>query len=459
MSTTSDPPAGAPGGASRATVRLRSSAWVFAAQIGKTALSIPLGILLARTLGAAGKGEISVVQTASGLAVAVLHLGLPSAVMWLAAQGRASGRQTVALGALGALAVAALGGALALGIGPIRAAHLIGIERGALLGLAVLATAPSMLTYFTDAWLVGRGQVRLTQLTDVAALVAQLGVLAALAMTRQLGVASALVTWLAVTGAAAAVKALLVLRDPQAGAGWSPREVWAEGKGYGVRAWLGSTVNLLSLRQDVLILAALAGPRAVGIYTVGVTAAELAWYVPNALQSVATAKFSAEADSLELARRLNRSVWPLTLACCIGVLVVVAPLLPLVYGPTFRASILPLALLLPGILATSMSSALAAWLAGRGHPGDPALASLVNMLVNIAANLALVPRLGAAGAALASSISYAAGSAVILWRFSKRSQSGPLAALWPRRSDWDAIAPMMAAPFRQLRPVVRVNGE
>lgn len=467
MPTTSEPPEGgapvigpvaASAAGTPANVRLRGSAWVLAAQVGKTALSIPLGILLARTLGASGKGAISVVQTAAAVAVAVLHFGLPSAVMWLAARGHASGRQTVAMG------TALAGSSLVLGVlavsvlGMDHIAARLGLQPPGLLVFAVLGLVPSMLGYFTDAWLVGRGRVRSTQIVDVSALVAQVAILAALALLHRLTPAAALVVWLVSTAAATFAKAGIVLADRSAGAAWSPGPLWTQGRAYGIQSWLGSTVNLLSLRQDVLILAAIAGTGAVGIYTIGVTAAELAWYVPNALQSVATAKFSAEEDSLELARRLNRSVWPVTLLLCLAILAGVAPLLPLVYGPAFRASILPLALLLPGILATSMSSSLAAWLAGRGYPGDPALANLVNMVVNVIANLALVPRLGAAGAALASSISYTAGAALILWRFTKRSGSTPAETLLPRRSDVTAIAAMMTAPFRNLRPV-RMNGE
>jgi O-antigen/teichoic acid export membrane protein len=225
--------------------------------------------------------------------------------------------------------------------------------------------------------------------------------------------------------------------------------LWTEGRAYGLKAWLGSTVNLLSLRQDVLLLAALAGTREVGIYTVGVAAAELAWYVPTAVQSVATAKFSAEADSLDLVQRLNRSVWPITLSTGLVVLAAGAALIPLVYGSAFRASILPLALLLPGVVATSMSSSASSWLSGTGHPEDPAAANVVNMLVNLAANVALAPRFGAAGAAIASSVSYSAAAVVILWRFRRRSRSRLRDALVPRIADLRSITGIMAGALRQ----------
>ncbi len=447
----SDSPSGeeASGTTAPASVRIRSSAWVFAAQIAKTAMSIPVGIILARVLGADGKGAVSVVQTVSALAVTLLNSGMPNAVMWLAAKGKVSARQALKMGAIFAATVVALGTAVVFAIGPSRAAQLIGLDSATLLAVAVFAMAPSMISYFEDAYLVGRGVVRDTQITDVTALGIQLVTLILLALTHHLTVAIAVSVWLACTIGAVAFKAYLALRGGRLAVEPGVRKLWTEGRAYGLKAWLGSTVSLLSLRQDVLLLAMFAGTAEVGIYTVGVAAAELAWYIPNALQGVATAKFSAEEDSLELAQRLNRSVWPFTLVFSFVVFAVAAPLIPLVYGPAFKGSILPLLFLLPGILATSMSSSLSAWLSGRGFPQDPAFANVVNMVVNLAANVVLAPRLGARGAALASSISYSAATVLIIWRFRSRSGASLYDTLIPRGSDLRAMAGIISKTLKQ----------
>jgi O-antigen/teichoic acid export membrane protein len=324
--------------------------------------------------------------------------------------------------------------------------------------MAIFATVPSMLAYFQDSYLIGRGVVRNTQLADVVALAVQLASIGVLALTHHLTVLAAVLVWLTCALGATLFKTYLALRGGPAPQEPGVAQLWAEGRVYGLKAWLGSTVNLLSLRQDVLLLAAFAGTREVGIYTVGVAAAELAWYIPNALQSVATAKFSAEEDSLALAQRLNRSVWPFTLAFSLCIVALAAPLIPIVYGSAFKASILPLVLLLPGILATSMSSSLSAYLSGRGHPEDPAFANVVNMLVNLAANVILAPRLGARGAALASSISYSAATVLIIWRFRKRTGSSLFDTLVPRGSDLQAMAGIMSRALKQrLKPDEKVD--
>ncbi|HEY5541335.1 MAG TPA: polysaccharide biosynthesis C-terminal domain-containing protein [Coriobacteriia bacterium] len=418
-----------------AAVRIRSSAWVFAAQIAKTALSIPVGIILARTLGAGGKGSVTVVQTTAAMTVALLNIGMPSAVMWLSARGKASGRGSLVLGAGFAAAAVALAGAITFVVGPQAVATRLGLSSGLLFLLAVAAIVPSMLNYFIDSYLLGRGAIRALSTIDVATLSCQLVGMAGLALTHRLTTVSALLLWLAINAAAMLWKAYLALRSDAGVRGATSGDIWRDGRTFALKSWLGNTVTMLSLRQDMLLLAMLAGTRTVGIYSISVTAAELAWYVPNALQSVATVKFAAENESTDLAARMNRSVWPFTLAFAVLVFLLVAPLIPLVYGGQFSASVLPLLFLLPGIVATSMSTSLSAWLTGRGHPQEPAMANVANMGVNLLANLALIPRFGAVGAALASTVSYTVATAVIVWRFRARTGARIVDVLVPRGSD------------------------
>jgi len=63
------------------------------------------------------------------------------------------------------------------------------------------------------------------------------------------------------------------------------------------------------------------------------------------------------------------------------------------------------------------------------------MANVTNMVVNLVANVLLIPRLGAAGAALASTISYSVGTGVIVWRFHARTGARVVDVLVPRGSD------------------------
>lgn len=437
-------------------VRMRSSAWVFGSSVFKALLSVPTGILLARVLGAAGKGSVTVVQTTASLAVALLNLGMPNAVMWLSAKGRSTGRSATAMGAIFSVLSISLVGTVALIVGPDVIADRIGLSGGAMIALALIAMAPSMVGYFVDSHLIGRGAMKLMSLVDVAMLGSQLVLMALLALLHRLTPVTAIIAWLSVISVAVLFKTARALRS-DADARRSVSDLWREGRAFGAKSWLANTVNMMSLRQDMLLLAMFSGVRAVGVYSIAVSAAELTWYLPYALQSVATVKFSAEGDDTGLVERMNRSVWPITAVFALAVFALAAPLIPLVYGGVFKASVLPLLLLLPGVIAMSMSISLSAWLTGQGHPQEAALANGVNMVVNLIANVALlrVLHMGAAGAAIASSLSYSVGTAIIVWRFHERSGARLADTLVPR---WEDVRATSTSALRAVRERIGVSG-
>jgi len=137
--------------------------------------------------------------------------------------------------------------------------------------------------------------------------------------------------------------------------------------------------------------------------------------------------------------RLGRVTWIVTALTGVAVFVVGAPLIPLVFGREFQASIVPLACILPGIVMLSMATTPGSYLAGMGHPGDLTVAASVNVAVNITANVILDPLFGATGAAIASSLSYAASAILIIVFFVRRSGAPVGELLIPRVEDFTLL--------------------
>jgi O-antigen/teichoic acid export membrane protein len=106
------------------------------------------------------------------------------------------------------------------------------------------------------------------------------------------------------------------------------------------------------------------------------------------------------------------------------------------------------------------------FLSGRGRPGTTTLVLGAGLVVNVAANLVLVPQLGINGAALASSISYSVTAVLTLAVFLRVSGRGLRETLILRRSDVAAAASAGAALLRRMRrrpgagaPAVPANAE
>jgi Na+-driven multidrug efflux pump len=77
------------------------------------------------------------------------------------------------------------------------------------------------------------------------------------------------------------------------------------------------------------------------------------------------------------------------------------------------------------------------YLTSRGHQ-FPGLAA-ASVAGNVILNALLIPTAGVAGAALASSVTYAAGSVWYIWRFGKETGCDPARLFVPRLDDIRAL--------------------
>ena len=176
-------------------------------------------------------------------------------------------------------------------------------------------------------------------------------------------------------------------------------------------------VNLVGYRVELFVLDHYEGLSAVGIYSIAMQAAEAMWLVPAAVATAVTGPAVHE--------RVDRAAVLIRDACARGLLYTVlialavgslAPfVVPFLFGDDFRGAVRPLALLLPGVVAYAPVSILVVYLSvRRGRPKLSLLVSGVGLLVTAAMSFVLIPPYGAAGAAVASAIGYAAGG-VAAW--------------------------------------------
>jgi O-antigen/teichoic acid export membrane protein len=195
--------------------------------------------------------------------------------------------------------------------------------------------------------------------------------------------------------------------------------------GYGTRAQIGGVIGLLNLRLDFLLLGALAGPAALGIYAVASKFAELLRLLPLALTYVLYPRFTS--DGPEVARIKARALMPkagaLTLGAAVPLALSAGFLLPVIYGAEFVGAVIPAYILLVGLASEGFSSVATAFLYGTGRPGLNSLAMGAGLAVTVVLDLLLVPAHGATGAAVASSVSYLTVTTVLALFFFRINRS------------------------------------
>jgi O-antigen/teichoic acid export membrane protein len=154
-------------------------------------------------------------------------------------------------------------------------------------------------------------------------------------------------------------------------------------------------------------------------------AAEAMWLIPAAMASAITAPVVH--DTPAGAARLIRSACLkglLYTAAVAVVLGVAAPfVIPPLFGDDFRGAARPLAFLLPGVVAYAPVNILVVYISIRcARPRLSLFVSIVGLVVTTAASVVLIPPYGASGAAVASTIGYAAGT-VAAWIIFERLAS------------------------------------
>lgn len=175
----------------------------------------------------------------------------------------------------------------------------------------------------------------------------------------------------------------------------------------------------LNYRVDVIILERFTNVIEVGIYSVGTNLAELIWQLPAAIGLILfsrSASSSSSQEAVERTAKLIRVIMPVLIVFGVFFWFMSPLFIRLLYGADFAESGQVIRYLLPGIIAMVLFKLIHSDLSGRGAPLFSLRVSVIALIMNVVLNFILVPKYGAVGASISSSISYMyAGVAFIIF--------------------------------------------
>jgi len=203
----------------------------------------------------------------------------------------------------------------------------------------------------------------------------------------------------------------------------------------------------LNYRIDILLIEKLRDATEVGIYSIGTSIAEQVWQLPLAVGIVVFSRTANTKDReamTETTGVLLRLSFLVSIALATVMFFVVPFLVPLIFGDEYIPSIRIIQLILPGIIMVVMFRILSGHLAGLGRPEVTLYVFLPALVLNIILNLLWIPEYGGEGAAMATNVSYAAGSIGYLLIYSRILKVPIKDILFVKKSD-----------FTQLRVMIR----
>lgn len=407
----------------------------FVTQVITAGLVLFNGFFVARAVGPEGRGDYYLLTFFATTLMALGQLGLPQAFTFFSARGRVHSSIARAFGLTAVISIPMLVATVAL-LPVLRATVLHGLD-SAMVVLPLVAVPFLLHANFTTGIVVGRQAAVGMAIVYVTTYFATTALILLLVGVLGLGVWGALLAFTIAAIATATgflICAVAVLRRVEVTGGASYRDLF----GYGLPYFPGTLSRFFATRVDVYLLALLLPePSApLGYYSMAVALAEIVYLFPN---SVSTFFFPHVAGNAQ--EDSNRQVATVSRVTLLTTGTVALALIPAGFIaiklllPAFDKALPALYIILPGVVALSVTNVLVGFIAGLGRPGIASTMSVVALVANAVFNLILIPPFGIEGAAAASLLSYSMSS-IAFSVLAARLVKQPIRSFWiPQRAD------------------------
>jgi O-antigen/teichoic acid export membrane protein len=385
------------------------------------------GPLLARALGASGRGDLQAIIVPLQLTPIVLSFGITAFAYRTLPRGRkvdevigSLGLPLLLIGLIAAAAAVPLADAFAAGRETVRTYLIIGF----------LATPLALLIMLLSSSLAALERWRAVVVMSVIPFAVPFAAIVGLDALGRLTVA---------TAAAATISGSMLAVVPGLPLLISARKpvlhlsLTREAASFGVRSWLGGLAQTANARLDQVLMITLVPPRQLGLYAVATTISGAFGPVAGAVSPPLMARIGAgEQHLMSQAVRMTVTV---TVGVNLAVALVTPTLLPVLFGPQFRdAAPMAMVLLAAGVPLAG-ASVLSTALQADGAPLIPSIGEGIALVVTVVGLVVLLRPLQGIGAAI---VSLAAYSASFMYQLvmARRRIGAPLSAfLVPSRAD------------------------
>ena len=385
-------------------------AWTFATRVLMIFNTVVAGIIVARWLGAESFGALAVVNVAVATVVQLGSFGLPSSNTYFIAQDQAHFRSAAINSLIFALGVGAI---LALGLSAVASLRpeWFGFVSPELIRIAAISIPFQLLGLIGLNILLALGKIKEFNLLDFAgqSFVLINAVLVLLVLKEGLETLVTLNTVASILVSIVVALLLVISGKRIVQSRWrADMALLRRMISYGLRFHVAILAGAIIIRADLLVVNHFRGAAEAGVYSVASQFALLLMLLPGVIATLLFPRVTTEQDARgETTCLVSRYTTLIMFLCCLAA-VPLSLLLPLIYGPAFSDATKLLLILLPGVYLMGLESVLVQHFNALGLPRAIPLYWVATLALNLVLVFALVPRYGAQGAAIASSISYAA---------------------------------------------------
>lgn len=403
-----------------------------------------VGVLLARVLGPAHRGELAAVILWPTLMATIGSLGLAQSATYHASRAKRLGPVVGS-----ALAIVVVDSVALIGIGwailPIvLGGHDASVVRDGQLFLTAFVplnlVAVSMMSILNGshrfAWFQS---LRLTIIGGTAT-----GIVA-LAVAHEMTVASAAGAYLAGNAIGAVLALAVTIRSAGISTVRFSRATSRGLLGFGLKSFLSQSMWTLNERVDQLVISIFFSAASLGLYVVAVTLTSLTTLIGFSFALVAlplVARIEAVGERVRTARMIVSATLVCATAVSVPIFVAEPALIRLLFGEGFAGAAGVGRVLLVAGVVFGLNRVLEALLQAIGRPLESSIGEGVALAVTAAGLAALLPTLGIMGAGVTSLLAYSASSAFMVRRVSQALGVSAATLLKPERGSVDRVRAM-----------------
>jgi antigen flippase len=366
------------------------------------ALNSVNGLIIARLLGPTGKGDFAAVSAYFGLTILIFEVGIGSSVVYFVSKNhdsRANLVRTAAvmllpLGISAAILAETVGFSLPASMSSRSSAFMV-LPLAILTSFAGASPTSALQSLDLRRW----NRIRLGQPAMFLILTVSFSLRTTLTVTLVVNLLSVslflqtLWTW-------------YVSNRQHSGHGRLDKEFVLPMLRFGAINMASSAPNALNSRVDQLILAVMVPAAELGQYSVAVSLSILATPLVSAFGYVAFPSLARGERIRDTIKWVTRGSLMLSITICAATAAVGPWLVPLVLGPAYDMVVKLLLILAPGAAVVAVNQVLGDVLRGLGRPGIVALCEWAGLVCTVIGLVLLVPRWGAVGAAITSTVTY-----------------------------------------------------
>lgn len=399
------------------------------------------GVILARTLGPTVRGEYAAITSWFGIALMIGGMGQPAALCFYVARDPLRSRNFVATSRAMMLVTGVITLILGILLAPVLGHGNLNVVDGYRIAFSasILAFVGASYTFSLQARDLHQWNlVRVSQ--PVFSVIAICGLWA----LRLLTLRTALLV-LPVTMALQLGWAYRCCRSSGLARGRPQARLMRPLATYGAAQIAALTPATLNAQLDQLVLSQTVRPADLGRYAIAVSLTLLPMPLVSAIGNVAFPRLASRRVTTDATLRLQFLAVAGSAALAAGVLVPLAAaaywLIPMVFGSGYRGAVPLLWILTPGAIFLACGQVVGDVLRGRNHPAVVAWAQGLAAVFTIVLLLTLLPVVGVAGAAIASTVSYGVALTAMLRSLSRLPPEDPGKSRTPEVSESSAMEP------------------